>query len=89
MKTRLLIKLRERGRNAINIYSVTKSYDTITGMTIGYDYNEYSGIFQYGMTEQEVRDRACKIWFKLNINYIRKRYEKYTRKYKLNNDGKE
>ncbi|MFV0501702.1 MAG: hypothetical protein ACK5MH_08960 [Bacteroidales bacterium] len=34
---------------------------------------------------QEVRDKACKIWFKLNISYIRKRYKKYTRKYKLNN----
>ena len=37
MKVKLLKKLRKRGRNQINIHSVTKSDGIVVGMSIGYD----------------------------------------------------
>ena len=87
MKTNLLKRIRYTGRNIIDISSVTttSSYSgkSITGMSYSYTGGEYKGLFSYGNTEEEVREKACNIWLSLNIERIRKRYKKYTRKYQL------
>jgi len=87
MKTKLLKKLRAIGRNQITIYSVTTTTtrlgeEYITGMRYGYNNDAYRGLFTFGDTEDEVRDRAMKIYFKNNIDFIRDKYKKYSRRYK-------
>jgi len=83
MKARLLKKLRSIGRDMVAIYSVTKTNGVVTGMRIGYDDSIYSGLFEFGDTEVTVKEKACKIYLKNNIEQIRKRYKKFTRKNKL------
>lgn len=87
MKTRLLRKLRYEGRNSITILSVTTTDDgfsrIITGMSYSFNEDDYRGLFELGSTEHEVREKACKIWFDLNMEQIRRDYSKYTRKQKL------
>jgi len=80
MKTKLLKKLRNIGRNEINILSVTKSNGTVTGMRVGYNDDIYSKIFSYGDTEDEVRNKAMRRYLENNIDWIRQRYSKYSRK---------
>lgn len=86
MKTKLLKKLREIGRNQITIYSVTTTTrlgeEYITGMSYGYNNDAYKGLFTFGDTADEVRERAMKIYFKNNIDFIRDKYKKYSRRYK-------
>lgn len=67
MKTKLLKKLRRRGRNQIFIYSITKTNGTVTGMGYSYDDDEYSGLFNYGDTEKDVYRKAEKIYIE---NYL-------------------
>ena len=74
MKAKLLKKLRNRGRSMIYIYSVTRSGDTVTGMKYGYDFPEYRGLFFFGNTEHDVREKAARIYIKTNIESIRKKY---------------
>jgi len=62
MKSRLLKKLRRRGRNQVHIHSVTKTDGTVTGMRIGYDDDKYSGLFCFGNTEEEVKMKAERIY---------------------------
>lgn len=81
MKVKLLIKLREKGRSQINIYGVTKSSGITTGMSCGYSDNIYSGLFSFGDTEDDVRNKACKIFLRKNMPYIKWKYKKYSRKY--------
>ena len=45
MKVKLLKILRKIGRNKIKIYSFTTTNGTVTGMKIGYDEDEYRGLF--------------------------------------------
>ena len=82
MKTKLLKKLRATGRSMITINSVTTSGGTVIGMKYGYNYNEYSGMFNYGDTEKDMKNKAERIYIKTNIDQIRKRYNKYSKKYK-------
>ena len=86
MKAKLLKKLRTVGRNQINIYSVTKTTtwrgEFITGMSYSYSNNDYSGLFELGDTEEDVRNKAMEIYFKNNIDFIREKYKNYARKYK-------
>lgn len=87
MKTKLLRKLRYEGRNSITILSVTTTDEgfsrTNTGMSYSFNEDDYRGLFKLGDTEHEVREKACKIWFDLNMERIRRDYSKYTRKQKL------
>lgn len=76
MKVKLLKKLRRVGRNKININSVTTENDIVVGMSIGFDEDEYSGLFNLGDTEEMVRENASRIYIKSNIDYIRRRYKK-------------
>ena len=87
MKAKLLKKLRNTGRNVIDILSVTTtscafSGKIITGMSYSYTGDEYRGLFSYGDTEEEVRAKACNIWLSQNIERLRIKYKKYTRKYR-------
>ena len=82
MKVKLLKILRKIGRNKIKIYSFTTTNGTVTGMKIGYDEDEYRGLFSFGDTEAVVKEKACKIYLETNIEAIRKKYVKYSRKFK-------
>ena len=86
MKTKLLKKLRNIGRNQITIYSVTTTSnwrgEFITGMRYGYNNDAYSNLFSLGDTEEGVRDKAMKIYFRENMDIIREKYKRYSRKYK-------
>jgi hypothetical protein len=77
MKVKLLKRLRQIGRSKVNIYSVTRTNGTVTGMKIGYDEDEYRGLFSFGDTEADVKEKACKIYLQTNIESIRKKYSKY------------
>lgn len=67
MKTRLLKKLRAEGRNMVNIYSVTTCRGVVTGMSYGIKSPEYRGIFSFGDTEDDVRDKAMRIYIAREI----------------------
>ena len=82
MKVKLLKILRKIGRNKIIIYSFTTTNGTVTGMKIGYDEDEYRGLFSLGDTEQDVKEKACQIYLQTNIESIRKKYVKYSKKFK-------
>ena len=82
MKVKLLKILRKIGRNKIKIYSFTTTNGTVTGMKIGYDEDEYRGLFSFGDTEAVVKEKACQIYLENNINLIRKKYAKYSKKFK-------
>ena len=82
MKVKLLKILRKIGRNKIIIYSFTATNGTVTGMKIGYDEDEYRGLFSLGDTEQDVKEKACQIYLQTNIESIRKKYVKYSKKFK-------
>ena len=82
MKVKLLKILRKIGRNKIKIYSFTSTNGTVTGMQISYDEDEYRGLFSLGDTEQDIKEKACKIYLETNIETIRKKYVKYSKKFK-------
>lgn len=84
MKTKLLRRLRNYGRGKIDVLSITKTNGEITGMSYGYTGQEYEGLFNFGETEAEVKEKACNIYLKNNIVNIRKSYKKYSRKCKNN-----
>lgn len=77
MKVKLLKKLRQIGRSKVNVYSITTTNGTVTGMKIGYDGDEYRGLFSLGDTEAVVKEKACQIYLQTNIEAIRKKYAKY------------
>jgi len=74
MKAKLLIKLRNIGREMINVTSITKENGVTTVMSYGYDYNEYKGLFELGDTEEDVKEKSARIYIKTNINEICKKY---------------
>lgn len=79
MKVKLLKRLRQIGRSMINVNSITTTDGIVTGMKIGYDEDEYRGLFSFGDTEADVKEKACKIYLQTNIEAIRKKYRKYRR----------
>lgn len=62
MKTKLLKKLRRRGRGQVHIHSVTTQGGTVIGMAIGYSDDKYKGIFSFGNTEEIVKKKAERIY---------------------------
>lgn len=83
MKTKLLKKLRNQGRNKVNIYSITRTNNCITGMSYGFDEPEYRGLFSLGDTAQIVKEKACRIYMNSKIEYFRNRYKRHSVKYGL------
>ena len=85
MKTKLLRKIRAIGRDQVHIYSVTTSNGVVTEMTIGFNEDYYCGLFTFADTEAEVLEKVCKIYLEKNIDSIRKKYEKYSVRFKRSN----
>lgn len=86
MKTKLLKKLRNIGRNRVSIISVTRTTnwrgEFVTGMSIRYSLPQYANIWDFGMEEEDVHNKAMKIFFQTEMEWVRKNYKKYTRKYR-------
>lgn len=86
MKVKLLKRLRAQARNRVTIYSVTTeetwSGKYVTGMSFGYSKPQYAHIFSFGMTEEDVKKEAEKIFFETEMGWVRKEYKEYTRRYK-------
>lgn len=89
MKVKLLKKLRAEARSRVTIYSVTREVswrgEFVTGMSIGYSKPQYAHIFSFDMTEEDVKKKAEKIFFETEMGWVRKKYKKYTRRYKYGN----
>ena len=89
MKTILLKKLRAVARSRVTIYSVTTtetwSGKYVTGMSYGYSKPQYAHIFSFGMTEEDVKKKAEEIFFETEMEWVRREYKKYTRRYKHGN----
>ena len=86
MKTKLLKMLRAQGRCQISIYSVTTTTtwrgEFTTGMRYGYSNDAYQHLFTIGDTEEDVRDKAMRIYMSQNIEHFREKYKKYSRRCK-------
>lgn len=88
MKAKLLKKLREIGRNKVTILSITTtsrfgSEPYTTGMRYSYTEPEYANLFCMFDTEEDVRNRAMRIFFEKNMDEIRRKYKRYSRLYKV------
>ena len=57
----------------VSIYSVTTCRGVVTGMSYGYSSPEYSDLFFLGDTEEDVRDKAMRIYITNYIERKRKR----------------
>lgn len=77
MKTKLLRKLRSEGRNVINIYSITTQRGVVTGMRYGYSSSDYADLFFFGDTEDDVRDKAMRIYIGKEIERRRKKQKRH------------
>ena len=89
MKAKLLKKLRRIGRNKITILSITTttrfgSEPYTTGMKYSFTEPEYADLFCMFDTEEDVRNRAMRIFLNKNIDEIRRKYKRYSRLYKVN-----
>jgi hypothetical protein len=82
MKVKLLKRIRQQAANEVTVYSITKTNGVVTGMRYGMNSDAYRGLFSYGNTEQDVMRKALQIYFKNNLDAIRKKYAKYSRKHK-------
>lgn len=82
MKVKLLRKLRHIGKSQVTVYSVTRIDGVVVGMKYGYPDQNYSGMFNYGDTVNDVKEKACSIWLSKNIDIIRKTYYKHSIKHK-------
>lgn len=76
MKTKLLKRLRQQGRNIIHIYGVTMKNGITTGMRIGVPSNDYVGLFYIGDTPDDVREKAMKIYIEKEIKRLREKRKK-------------
>lgn len=89
MKVKLLKRLRCEARSRVTIYSVTTEESWrgkyVIGMSIGYSMPQYAHLFSFGMTEEDVKKKAQKIFFETEMGWVRKEYKKYTRRHKYGN----
>lgn len=76
MKTKLLRKLRNEGRNMINVYSITTTIGVVTGMSYGYSSPDYRGLFSFGDTEEDVREKAMRIYMEKEVKRRREKRRK-------------
>ncbi len=63
---RLIQRLRRKGRNKIDIVSVTTTDGTVTGMSIAYSPGDekYGSLFSFGDTKEEVYKKAEDLYIK-------------------------
>ena len=77
MRVKLLKKLRRRGRDKVNVYSVTvqKSISfpegAVSGMSIGYSEDCYSNLFNFGDTEEDIKRKASHVFMEKEIKRIK------------------
>lgn len=76
MKTKLLRKLRNKGRNMINVYSITTTRGVVTGMRYGYSSPDYRDLFFLGDTEEDVREKAMRIYMEKEVKRRREKRRK-------------
>lgn len=76
MKTKLLRKLRNEGRNMINVYSITTTRGVVTGMSYGYSSPDYRDLFFLGDTEEDVREKAMRIYMEKEVKRRREKGRK-------------
>jgi len=74
MKVKLLKRLRDIGRGMVNVHSITKENGISIGMKYGFDYDEYKGLFKLGDTEDDIKEKAARVYINSNINEICKKY---------------
>lgn len=79
MKTKLLKKLRAEGRDMITVYSITMRGRVVTGMSYGYNSDDYKHLFSFGDSEEDVRNKAARIYMEKEVarrrNKKRKQHE--------------
>lgn len=76
MKTKLLRKLRNEGRKIINVYSITTTRGVVTGMSYGYSSPDYRDLFFLGDTEEDVREKAMRIYMEKEVKRRREKRRK-------------
>ena len=80
MKVKLLKRLRCEARSRVTIYSVTTEVSRrgkyVTGMSIGYSQPQYANLFSFGMTEEDVKKKAQKIFFETEMGWVKLSWRK-------------
>lgn len=76
MRTKLLKKLRRKGWNIINVYSITMRGGIVTGMRYGYSSPDYRDLFFLGDTEDDVRAKAMRIYMEKEVKRRREKRKK-------------
>ena len=82
MKTKLLKKLRNQGRNKIHVCSITTTNGRISGASYSYTGDIYDNISVLGTDADGMRNIAMRRYLKNDIEAIRAKYKKYSRKNK-------
>lgn len=82
MKNKLFKILRRKGRDMVRINGITITSNwrgsVVTGMSYSYKSDEYADLFSYGDTEDDVRDKAARIYMEKEVQRLRqKRSKKY------------
>lgn len=76
MKTKLLKRLRREGRNQITIISVTRTDGIYTGMQYCYNDSDYRNLFNLGDSEEDVINKAVRIYMEKQIKELRNKKNK-------------
>ncbi len=82
MKVKLLKRLRREGRNQITILSITNTDGISTGMSYSFNDLDYSGLFSFGDTEEDVINKAVKIYIEKQIKILRNKKIKFISQWK-------
>lgn len=62
MKTKLLKKLRKKGRSQVFVSSITRTNGIITGMSIQYEDEKYGDLLDTCNTEEDIKNEAARIY---------------------------
>jgi len=71
MKCKLLKRLRAKGRESVNIISITKTDNIITGIRYSYDDSMYSELFRLGDSAEDIKNKAVRIYIEDYLDNIR------------------
>ena len=82
MKTKLLRKIRKIGSSQIEVYSISYEDGVSVGMSVGMNNPIYSDLFRIGDTEEDIKKKSIKIYWREHKYQIKKEYYKYSRKNK-------
>lgn len=67
MKTKLLKRLRKQGRDMITIYSMTTMRCGVVAMSCGYKSDGCRLLFSFGDSEEDVRNKAARIYMEKEV----------------------